>query len=296
MSNELQDEELDINIPLVEMEENTIICPQCKNEVPVSLYCIACNSPLEISNGESCDSNEEKIEQFDVESLREMMGGEIMKIEENVEEQSTNGIVDSKDLEFKLTPVKQETAPPVETVFGLQIDESSESSVDLDFIDVASSGEGNEYDPRIKQLADDLFKSIYLSLWSVKLLEKSKIDEDHFLRLFRGYRERLEGCIARRDVFLEKYGNLEELDIKIHDIAIELEELEVRKELGDLAKGEYEALAPALRWTINFNESERDRRKTLIPALTDLSHSIPQEKILEIKSMTENAEKVIEER
>jgi hypothetical protein len=295
MSNELQDEELDIDLPLVDLEADTVICPQCKNRVPVSLYCIACNSPLEVSGDESSDSNKGKIENFDVESLREMMGEEVVQIDEIGGEPSSNNMVDSSEMEFRLTPVKKELTPPIEESFGTRFSELNEASVTVDSMDLASSRDDNEIDPRIKQLAVDLFKSIYLELWSVKQLEKSEIDEAHFLRLFRGYQERLEGCIAQRDNLREKCREREEFDIKARDSRIELEELEVRKGLGDLAKGEYEALTPALRWNINFNESERDRLENLLIFIEDLSQAIPQEGILEIKSMIKYAEKVIDE-
>ena len=295
MSKELQDEELDVDISLLDLEADTEICPQCNNVVPVSLYCVACNSPLEIGGVQSSNGNEEEIEKFNVESLRGMMGENVMNIDENVEESISNNMVDSNDLEFLLTPSKHESRLPVEDPFEMKFNELNAVGVEGDSMDVVSSKEDNEIDPRIKQLADDLFKSIYLELWSVKLLEKSEIDEAHFLRLFRGYRERLEGCTAQRDHFLEKYGELEEFDMKARDSRIELEELEVRRELGDLAKGEYEALAPALRWAISFNESEKDRRENLLVILEDLSRVIPQEGILEIKSMKEYAERVIDE-
>ena len=71
--------------------------------------------------------------------------------------------------------------------------------------------------------------------------------------------------------------------------------MEVRRGLGDLVKGEYEALGPALRWVISFNESEKDRRQNLLVILEDLSRVMPREGILEIKSMSEYAERVIDE-
>ncbi len=313
MSNELQDEELDIEIPLVGPEADTVKCPQCKNVVPVSLYCVACNSPLEVNSGESSDGNEEEIEEFDVESLMRMQGEAVVEaelIEEEVVEVAPEPVafieaepveedvvvlVDSNEMKIRFTPVKHKLTRPVEELIGTRNNEQNEVSVIMDSIAVASTKEDNEIDTRIRQLADDLFKSIYLELWSVKLLEKSEIDEAHFLRLFRGYRERLEGCIAQRNNYMEKYGELEEFDIKARDSRIELEELEVRRRLGDLAKGEYEALGPALKWAITFNESERVRRENLLAILGDLSRVIPQERILEIKSMTEYAEKVIDE-
>jgi hypothetical protein len=295
MSNELQDEELDIDIPLVDLEADTVICPQCKNVVPVSLYCVTCNSPLEVNGGESSGGSEEEIEKFDVESLRGMMGEGVVQIEENMEKPSSNNMVGSNDMKFKFTPIKHELTLPDEEPFGMSLDELDEVRVKVDPMDVASRGKDNEIDTRIKQLADDLFKSIYLELWSIKLLEKSEIDEAHVLRLFRGYRERLEGCIAQRDHFLEKYGELEKFDNEARDSRIELQELEVRRGLGDLAKGEYEALAPALRWAISFNESEKDRRENLLVILEDLSRVMPREGILEIKSMTEYAERMIDE-
>jgi len=295
MSTELQDEELDIEIPLVDPEADTVKCPQCKNVVPVSLYCVACNSPLEVNSGESSDGNKEEIEEFDVESLMRMQGEDVGQIDENVLEPSSNILVDSNEMKIRFTPVKHKLTRPVEELIGTRNNEQNEVSVKMDSIAVASTKEDNEIDTRIRQLADDLFKSIYLELWSVKLLEKSEIDEAHFLRLFRGYRERLEGCIAQRNNYMEKYGELEEFDIKARDSRIELEELEVRRGLGDLAQGEYEALGPALKWAITFNESERVRRENLLAILGDLSRVIPQERIIEIKSMTEYAERMIDE-
>ena len=117
-----------------------------------------------------------------------------------------------------------------------------------------------------------------------------------FQKLFRGYRNRLDSCLTQRDHFLKQYGELEEFNIRARESRIELEELEVRKDLGDLKDGEYEALAPALRWKISYNEAEKVKNANLLKVLKDLTHVIPQEKILEIKSMTEDAERTVEEK
>jgi hypothetical protein len=295
MNNELQDEDLDVFNPLVDLETSTIVCPQCKNLVPASLYCVACNSPLKVDDDEASDSKEDEFEQFDVESLREKMGESVIQIEEDLGDLSP--VVEHSDtLDFKLTPVGNEDEFSENDDLNIVgYDGANEVGVQLESLDVANNEEVG-IEKSIEKLADDIFKSMYLELWSVKILDSNDFDEVKFLKLFRGYRNRLDSCLTQREHFLKQYGELEEFDIIARDSRIELEELEVRKDLGDLREGEYEAISPALRWKISYNESEKVKHTNLLNVLEDLTHVIPQEKILEIKSMAEDAERIIEEK
>ena len=294
MSNELQDEDLDVFNPLMDLETSTTVCPQCKNLVPASLYCVACNSPLKADDDEVGDSNEDEYEQFDVESLREKMGESVTQIEEDLEDPAP---ADHSDiLDFKLTPVEGDDEFSVEEDSPVvDYDETNVEDVQLEPFDVEYNEEVG-VEKSIEKLADDIFKSMYLELWAVKILESNDFDEAQFLKLFRGYRDRLDSCLTQRDHFLKQYGELEEFNMRARESRIELEELEVRKDLGDLKDGEYEALAPALRWKISYNEAEKVKNANLLKVLKDLTHVIPQEKILEIKSMTEDAERTVEEK
>lgn len=294
MSNEVQDEELDVFNPLIDLETSTIVCSQCKNLVPNSLYCVACNSPLKASDEEESANKEVDYEQFDVESLREKMGESVIQIEEDLEEPSP-AEEHSDSIDFKLIPVKNEDEiSEEELLIRNEYDESDEAYVRLESLDVVHNDEVG-VEKSITKLADDIFKSMYLELWSVKILENNDTDEAHFLKLFRGYRERLDSCLSQRDHFLKQYGELEEFDFRARDSRIELEELEVRRDLEDLREGEYEALAPALRWKIGFNESEKKRHENLLKILKDLTHVILPEKILEIKTLIKYAERVVDE-
>ncbi len=294
MNNELQDEDLDVFNPLMDLETSTIVCPQCKNLVPASLYCVACNSPLKVDDDEASESKEDEYEQFDVESLREKMGESVTQIEEDLEYPAP-AQENSEILDFKLTPVEAENEFLEEESPVVEYDKTNDVDVQLESFNVEYSEEVG-IEKSIEKLADDIFKSMYLELWAVNILESNDFDEAQFLKLFRGYRDRLDSCLTQRDHFLNQYGELEEFNIRARESRIELEELEVRKDLSDLREGEYEALAPALRWKISYNEAEKVKHANLLKVLNDLTHVIPQEKIIEIKSMIEDAERIVEEK
>jgi hypothetical protein len=223
------------------------------------------------------------------------MGESVTQIEEDLEEPAL-AIEHPEILDFKLTPVEDDDEfSEEEDSHVVDYDEANVVDVQLEPFDVEYNEEVG-VEKSIEKLADDIFKSMYLELWAVKILESNDFDEAQFLKLFRGYRDRLDSCLTQRDHFLKQYGELEEFDIRARESRIELEELEVRKDLGDLKDGEYEALAPALRWKISYNEAEKVKHANLLRVLKDLTHVIPQEKILEIKSMTEDAERTVEEK
>ena len=146
-----------------------------------------------------------------------------------------------------------------------------------------------EMDPEITDLTKELMNSISLQLWSMNLLREGGVDEDHFCRIFQGYKDRFERCVAHRDEMLQEARDMEPLERKINEAKVQLGELEVRRSLGDLHEGEYEAMAPALRWTIDHHEDQVANRKREIALLTDLHQLMPAEYIAETKEMAETA-------
>ena len=151
-----------------------------------------------------------------------------------------------------------------------------------------------EMDPKITDLTKELMNSISLQLWSMNLLREGGIDEDHFSRIFQGYKDRFERCVAHRNEMLQEARYMEPLEKKIIEAKVQLGELEVRRSLGDLHEGEYEAMAPALRWTIDNHEDQVANRKGEIALLTDLHQLMPAEYIAETKEMAETTHEAME--
>ncbi|UCH56940.1 MAG: hypothetical protein JSV18_06260 [Candidatus Bathyarchaeota archaeon] len=192
----------------------------------------------------------------------------------------------------------EELEPGLEpgTIFDSLLDREAHMDTSID----DSPGEACEDEPRspaedvIQGLARDLMNSISLKLWSMELLQEGGIEEDHFTKIFGGYRARFEHCMDHRNELLEQAKDLEELEGMVNEAKVELGELGVRKSLGDLYEGEYEALAPALEWTINHYEDQIETRREKISLLENLIQLMPRERIEETKEMAANVQKGME--
>lgn len=149
-------------------------------------------------------------------------------------------------------------------------------------------------DPRIAELAKELMNSISLQLWSVNLLREGGVDEDHFGRIFQGYQARFERCMVQRNEMLEEARDTAAFEKKVNEAKVRLGELEVRRALGDLSEGEYEAMTPALRWILDHNEDLIAERKAEVALLEDLHQLMPADKIAETEEMAETAHEALE--
>ena len=169
--------------------------------------------------------------------------------------------------------------------------EDSDVAVPFENRDVESEC---EMDPKITDLTKELMNSISLQLWSMNLLREGGVDEGHFSRIFQGYKDRFERCVAHRNEMLQEARDMAPLEKKINEAKVQLGELEVRRSLGDLHEGEYDAMAPALRWTIDHHEDQVANRKGEIALLTNLHQLMPAEYIVETKEMAETTHEAME--
>jgi hypothetical protein len=296
---ELHHEELDtdMGLPGETPETTTVVCPHCKSEVPTSLYCAACNCPLEIAVPveDYVKSNELR---FDLTPLMEMQAEGESGADETLAG-PRYAAVDStvKGINFNKEPVEKESLinpPSVEVIKPIAL----ETGVQEDGGSLEGTLQTEE--PRgpalvIEKLASELLNSVYLGLWSIGLLRKEGTGEEQFLRSFDAHLDRIERCIDQRDHLLESISDLEVFDAKAEEVRVDLDELDVRRSLGDLHDGEYEAKAPALRWTIAHNEAESDRLRGRIAMLENLTSLMPQGKVEEAVRMAEDAVGLIRE-
>jgi hypothetical protein len=135
----------------------------------------------------------------------------------------------------------------------------------------------------------ELSKGISLQLWAVNLLREGGIKEDHFNRLFGEYRAQLERCLSQREKLLGQVLDMEPLEVMLDEARVGFGELEVRKSLGDLHPGEYEAKAPGYQWDIRNCEEEIVRRNEEIAFLKDPLNTVPADEMTKMRKTAEES-------
>jgi hypothetical protein len=192
---------------------------------------------------------------------------------------------------LKITPLEAiEPVAPVDEIEALETGLHEDGGVSGDTHQDEESGGAILV---IEDLANELLKSAYLELWSVGLLRKEGTGEEQFLRTYYAYHSRVERCIDQRDHLLHQIIDLEPFETKVREAQIELDELDVRRSIGDLRHGEYEAKAPALRWTIDQNEAESERRRNRIALLENPFGRMTLGKVDEAAALVEEAQELI---
>jgi hypothetical protein len=123
-----------------------------------------------------------------------------------------------------------------------------------------------EIDPMILEVMDNLAKNISLKIKLVNLALRGEMKETILKKLLESYAAKGELWMNRRNEILER-GRYEisTLEREIECARAGLEELDIRRAIGDASDDEYAAKAPAYEWDINhLNEkltrkSHRDR-------------------------------------
>ena len=136
-----------------------------------------------------------------------------------------------------------------------------------------------EPDEAIRELVRDLLNSANLRLWSIGQLLEGGMSEENFSRIFTGYDERWRRCTELRMERLQRAKDTVQLEDGLEKAKVNLGELELRRSIGDLLEGEYEAKAPAYRWEIDCFEGEIEKMKTEITLLEDLRNVAPREEL-----------------
>jgi hypothetical protein len=227
-----------------------IECPQCKNIVPNSYFCISCEYPLHTIEQESETEDES--------------------------EEGTNESVNVLEVMLK----------------G---DESDSSTEDEDHSeDAAGKAHRPEPDKSILELNREMVNCVSLKLWSIGQLLEEKIDESQFSQLFEGYNARHQQLTDRRKEMLKHTRDIDTYEESLKKAKIGLDELEMRKSLGDLFEGEYEAKGPAFRWDIHHHQEKVSARKMEITYLKDLTNTISHDTLSEMKETTERLQRTLD--
>lgn len=295
-----------------EFQGKMIVCPNCRESVPTTLYCLKCGFPLyNIDHEEDEDVVDVSPKPFEVESKPaygtdlEMPASEEEELEDewDLEEDEEEDI----DLEIDEKPFGIELKMPIIEKKPVEVPPEplprAEDVKDLEppTLEVPKEEEKRELEaeyepyPKLRDLLKDLLNSLSLKLWAVSLLVEERVKEDHFLELYEGYRSRLEKHMKRREALLEKARNIEPLERALNEARVGLGELEVRRSIGDLKDGEFEAKAPAYQWDIRHYEAEITKRRSEIEYMEDITRTMPTPEIAKMKRTAEESLKKLDE-
>ena len=107
-------------------------------------------------------------------------------------------------------------------------------------------------DPAIKELMGDFAKNLSMKIRLVDLLKSGEVKKETFHRLFESYLARGEHLMNSRNEMLERVKyELESKEKAYNETKIGLEELKIKRTIGDVSEGEYKAKSPGLEWDIN---------------------------------------------
>ncbi len=274
-------------------------CPHCKDDVPLSIYCLKCGYPMfelmkehmsedgsdgdEVSDGHPPDEGEEfRLEPEDLEPPQ----SEDVEAESKLEKESEAMNVDTQESAEPKEPMEEifEKDPP-ENVDTPDRDEGEVEAPAAE-TQLDEADQGYEPDEALKDLMRNLANSINMKLWSVGQLLEGRISEQNFERLHEGYDARWHQLMDQRKDRLTQARDLDSLEEGLERAYISLGELEIKKTLNDLFEGEHEAKAPAYEWEISHCERQLEGRRGEIAFLERLSNVVPRD---ELAKMAERA-------
>ena len=138
-------------------------------------------------------------------------------------------------------------------------------------------------DPAIKELMGDFAKNLSMKIRLVDLLKSGEVKKETFHRLFESYLARGEHLMNSRNEMLERVKyELESKEKAYNETKIGLEELKIKRTIGDVSEGEYKAKSPGLEWDINKYENDVNQKNAEIAYLSDISKVLSSEEIDEL--------------
>ena len=152
-----------------------------------------------------------------------------------------------------------------------------------------------EPDPLVREVMENVAKNLSLKVKLVKLLQEGSLKESTFNKLFESYSAQGERWLSRRSEIIERnrydLGNMEKA---IAEAKVSLEELEIRRAIGDATEEEYAAKSPAYRWDIDCLGDKLQKGKDEIAYLEDLRHVMAVEKTQELKTIADNSNQYLD--
>jgi hypothetical protein len=333
-----------------ESRAEVVLCPNCKEEVPKTLYCLNCGYPLyKIEMAESTPKESEDItieidsDPYSIQPLlkhveettvqEEELPVPVVEIEtgdvmlepdssvENVDDAREFAVPELVDQEMVQEPVPERSdvqrekeiivVPQVveadvsDTVVVHQVDivEEEETVVSEVAQEAEEVAEKKEYeplrvtepesvfvpDPVVVEVMENLVKNISMKIKLVGLFKGGEVKFETFNRLFESYIARGELYMNSRNEMMERVRyDLDSREKALNEAKIGLEELKIRRSIGDVSEEEFMAKSPGFEWDIGQYEDDVDRKKAEIGYLVNITQVIPEGKVMELVGMAED--------
>ncbi|MBE0633613.1 hypothetical protein IH574_03490 [Candidatus Bathyarchaeota archaeon] len=297
-----------------------IHCPNCKEDVPKTLYCLNCGYPLykleqqkiiEEPAQESVTEPEEEVDMSVGIEPQEPTPEPVIEPEPEPEEESIlepemePEIATAITVEEEPEPIEEESTPEPEDVYIEPAEEYEEPEPEQVFepevkTDIFTPEERESYmmdeikiefapDPLTKDVMESLAKNITLKIRLVRLLRESQVKEETFKKLFDSYVDQGRLWVGRRDEIVRRFkADILRMEQEIISARKDHELLEIRKNIGDASEEEYNVKAPAYKWDIENLDKEIKITRGSIQYVINLKGLIPDEEVEELIQMAES--------
>ena len=286
-----------------------IHCPNCKEDVPRTLYCLNCGYPLYKLE------QEKKAEDQTEESVTETEPEPEVKVDMSIEYEPPQETFMAEESEPDLEP---EPEPDPEPEVEIEVEDEPEMVSEPDeepetFSEpepvyepvvepevepaLITPEDREEYmmdeimiefapDPLTKEVMDNLAKNITLKVRLVRLLRDNAVKEETFRKLFDSYVDQGRLWVSRRDDIITRFtADLERMENEFVSARKDFELLDIRKNIGDASDDEYGVKAPAYKWDIEHLDTEIKSCKGGIQYMVNLKSLVPGEEVAELESL-----------
>ncbi len=334
------------------LQTEVVLCPNCKEDVPKTLYCLNCGYPLyKMELDKSVTEEAEDViievepEPFEAEAVTEPIEEEVtVQIEEAMVTPTVEEVFEAEETEVVTEPeelveateelgpivieeaveVEMEQEPIQETVVDIEVEEEAsvpEAELEEEVEEVPTLEEGVEEEhevqeiqlaeeeafeetiveepqeepvvetvpvfepePVIKEVMENLAKNLSTKIKLVNLLLNNEVKLETFNRLFESYNARGELLMNSRNEMMERVRfDLDAGERALNEAKIGLEELGIRRTIGDVSEEEYKAKSPGFEWDIAHYEDDVEKKKAEIAYLEEITQVMPAEEIDELK-------------
>ncbi len=299
-----------------------IHCPNCKEDVPKTLYCLNCGYPLYKLE------QQKKTEEPDQEPVTEPEPEEEVDMSVGIEPQepTPEPVIEAEPepeeepilepemepeistvitVEEEPEPIEGESTPEPEDVYIEPAEEYEEPEPEQVFepevkTDIFTPEERESYmmdeikiefapDPLTKDVMESLAKNITLKIRLVRLLRESQVKEETFKKLFDSYVDQGRLWVGRRDEIVRRFkADILRMEQELISARKDHELLEIRKNIGDASEEEYNVKAPAYKWDIENLDKEIKSTRGSIQYVINLKGLIPNEEVEELIQMAES--------
>ena len=213
-------------------------------------------------------------------------------------------------MEAEVTAIEEEPSESIEEVVVEVVEESKEAE-EIEVVEevleepiveeipeeqVQEISVEFEPDPIVTSVMEHLAKNISVRIKLVNLLRKGDVKEATFNRLYEGYAAKGERWMNRRNEMLERNRyDLDAMEKTFTEAKNGLDELKIKRLIGDASEEEYLAKASAFEWDIRLLDEELRRRNSEITYLEDLTRVMPADKIQELKEIAEGCYEALDD-